>query len=59
HHLDLVHRVHLSIKNLDGHDPRLRALLIQDDFTGGLHATYEKYIPKNYNPYSPMFGAMP
>ena len=22
-------------------------------------ASYEKYMPKDYNPYSPMFGAMP
>ena len=33
-HLDLVHRVHLSVKNSDGHDPRLRALRNQDDFAG-------------------------
>ncbi|QCP54460.1 HAMP domain-containing histidine kinase [Trinickia violacea] len=35
-HLGFIHRVHLSIKNLDGHDPRLRALRNQDDFPGRL-----------------------
>ena len=32
----LVHRVHLSIKNLDGHDPRLRTRRHQDAFPGRL-----------------------
>ncbi|WP_222946309.1 hypothetical protein, partial [Paraburkholderia sp. UCT31] len=55
HHLGLAHRVHLSIKNLDGHDPRLHTLRNQDAFTGCLRpeALASKHInagPKRKKP---------